>query len=240
MTKTAVMCNIPHAGLSVPDWAKVDFIVNESEINRFARFMVDLDVDKLFSFVPSTHKEVANISRIVVDVERYRNDENEPMAKLGMGVCYEKNEKGEQIRCVDSSRSQCLLEYDRYHLALQEKIDVLLEKAEKVMILDCHSFHDKMYYTGYHPSTFPDVCIGYNDNYSCPLDIREKIFSFFEKTGFSVAYNYPFSGTLIPEKFTNNSRVQGMMLELNRRVYEKNPTAVAHLCRKVYDILREQ
>lgn len=233
-----VICNIPHSGTNIPDWALRDFIIPLGKIRKIAEFMVDKEVDRLFSFVPEENKLTAEISRIVVDTERYRNDSDEPMESLGMGLFYTCDHKGNPIRKRGSTYEECLNIYDKYHRKLEGKTACCLEKTGRCTILDCHSFHDEMEYTGYQPESFPDVCIGFNEKE--PSEIVLKIKALFENEGYSVKLNLPFSGAILPLKYLSDNRVASVMLELNRRIYcgsKQDFRKISGLCEKAYRLL---
>jgi N-formylglutamate amidohydrolase len=89
-----------------------------------------------------------------------------------------------------------------------------------------------MYYTDFHPSSFPDVCIGVNDRVS---DEAQFVIDTFRTAGYSVKVNEPFSGALTPVKYSHDNRVVSIMIELNRRIYENALfDAVQNLCMKIY------
>lgn len=102
-------------------------------------------------------------------------------------------------------------------------------------MLDCHSFHDDMYYTDFPPASFPDICIGVNGMVGAEAQF---IVDTFQSAGYSVKVNEPFSGALTPLKYLHDTRVISIMIELNRRIYD-NPSfaTVQNLCRKIYGYL---
>lgn len=234
----SVICNIPHVGMEIPEWAMEDFIVSPEQIQKTAEFMVDKDVYELFLSVPLKCVHKTDISRLVVDTERYRSDADEPMAKLGMGLFYTHDHNGNLIRQKGSTYQKCLELYDEYHKELEDKVTAVLEKSDFCNILDCHSFHDGMEYTRYPTEDFPDVCIGFNDTKPSGDVLRIK--EVFEHAGYSVRLNAPFSGSIVPQKYLNDSRVHSVMLELNRRIYcgsEEEFNKVSWLCHEAYYIL---
>ena len=79
-----VVLNIPHSSTVVPEWAVKDILIPAPELSSLVDFMTDKDVDKIWDFVPNENKHVATVSRLVVDTERYRNDNDEAMALKGI------------------------------------------------------------------------------------------------------------------------------------------------------------
>jgi len=230
-----VVCNIPHAGMVVPDWALPDFCIALEEIHALADFMADKDVDKLYDFVPAENKNVATLSRIVLDMERFRNDEDEPMSRLGMGLFYTCDHLGNTIRRKGASFERCLSVYDAYHAELEAKVMRCLAENGSCVVLDCHSFHDAMAYTGYEPEEFPDVCVGFNEA-EAPEE-AEWVRALFERNGYQVKMNMPFSGSLVPLRYFGDPRVKTIMIELNRRIYchsAEDFEKCRRLCKEVY------
>ena len=236
----SIICNIPHSGMYIPEWAKQDFIISELQLKQFSEKMVDKDIDKIFSFISSENKIVQEISRVVVDMERYRNDKDEPMSKLGMGLFYEKDDLGNIIRIRRETYTKCLKIYDDYHAKLTNLVDEKLNIYDKCYILDCHSFHNGLTYTGYNTKNFPDVCIGFNEEH--PNKEILYIKKLFEKYGYIVALNMPFSGALVPLKHLNNPKVYSIMLELNRQVYnnDKKFYRVQNICKEIVEYLENE
>ena len=233
---TNIICNIPHASTNIPNWARKDIIISAEETEALSNFMVDKDIDKMWDFVPPENKQVATVSRLIVDTERYRNDKDEPMSQKGMGLYYTHTPEGKQFRLkTEDSYQKCLEIYDEYHKSLENKVSKRLEKYGKCIILDCHSFHDGMTYTGYDSIAFPDVCIGVNGE--VPLEAK-MIIETFKRGGCSVKLNSPFSGSLVPLKHLNDTQVVSVMIELNRRIYDNDSFSKLQLiCKEIYDKL---
>lgn len=230
-----VVLNIPHSSIVVPKWAVNDIIISDEELALLVDFMTDKDIDKLWNFVPGENKQVATVSRLVVDTERYRNDDDEVMSSKGMGLYYTHTPDGQQFRIrSEDAYSKCLSIYDEYHLSLERKVTKCLTEHSKCVILDCHSFHDDMNYTGYDPSTFPDVCVGVNGVVGLEAQL---VIDTFKSAGYTVKTNEPFAGSLVPLKYLNDTRVQSVMIELNRRIYDNNSfNLVNNLCKKYIKI----
>ena len=231
-----VILNIPHSSTAIPKWACDDIIIPNDELDSLVRFMVDKDVDKLWGFVSDENKQVATVSRLIIDTERYRNDNDEAMALKGMGLYYTHTPNSKQFRTrSEDTYAKCLAIYDEYHSSLEAKVTQSLTEHGECIVLDCHSFHDEMNYTGYHPSSFPDVCIGVNNGVDA---VSQFIIDTFKSAGYTVKVNEPFAGSIVPLKYLNDNRVQSVMIELNRRIYDNNSfDKVSGLCRKIYKCL---
>ena len=237
MNKT--ICNIPHSGNEVPDWALKDIIISREAFSDLAEFMIDKDIDKIWGFVPEEDKIIASYSRLILDIERFRNDADEPMSLKGMGLYYTHGPDGRQFRNKTSyAYKKCLEHYDAYHRALEKLVEERLERYGVCTILDCHSFHDRMNYTGYSPENFPDVCIGVNGD--CISPEIQIVIDAFSQNGYSIKVNEPFAGALVPLMYLDDRRVRSVMIELNRRIYDNADfERVKAICREIYSRLNK-
>ncbi len=189
-------------------------------------FMTDWYTDELFDsgLCPAVKAEV---SRLYCDVERFRNDEDEIMSRVGMGVCYTRDFDGEIMRDVPEKERQHILTryYDPYHRALEVLVETALEREESPLILDCHSFYpEPLSYEESNPCARqrPDICIG-TDNCHTPEKLTKRIRDYFTSLGYSVALNSPFSGSLVPSAYyRKDRRVKSVMIEINRKLYLMN------------------
>ena len=231
-----VILNIPHSSTVVPKWALRDIIIPTEELNELVDFMVDKDVDEIWEFVPNQNKVVASINRVVVDTERFTDDLKEPMASKGMGMFYTHTPDGKLFRIKKEEAYRKAIDiYNSYHKELEEKVETCLFECGKCVILDCHSFHDKMNYTNYDPSTFPDICIGTNGEIPTEAEI---VIKSFKSHGYTVKINEPFSGAIVPLKFIDNPQVISIMIELNRRIYDNTEfSKVQNICKEIYNKL---
>ena len=65
----------------------------------------------------------------------------------------------------------------------------------------------------------PDVCIG-TDAYHTPPQLADALAEAFTARGYSVAFNAPFAGALVPLRwYRREPRVRSVMIELNRGLY---------------------
>ena len=189
-------------------------------------FMTDWYTDELFDrgLGPAVKAEV---SRLYCDVERFRDDEKESMSRVGMGVCYTKDFDGEILRDVPPEEKKRILEryYDPYHRALTTLVGNALDKGERPLILDCHSFYpEPLPYEESNPDARhrPDISIG-TDDFHTPEKLTEKLTGYFTSLGYSVALNSPFSGSLVPlAYYRRDRRVKSVMIEINRKLYLMN------------------
>ena len=211
-----IILHIPHSSTSLPKAFKVSEGVSlERELQR----MTDWFTDELFDFREATQL-VFPYSRLYCDVERFRADEDESMAKKGMGVCYTRTSFGTKLREVSSKEKTFIKStiYDKHHKELEALVDMALYHHGKALIIDCHSFSNTPL-PHEDSKVRPDICIG-TDDFHTPSDLIEDLRSYFEEQELTVAINAPFSGTMVPLKhYRKDERVISVMIEINRKLY---------------------
>lgn len=211
-----MILHIPHSSIELPK----DFLVsNETDLAQEFQRMTDWYTDELFD-LPYATKIVFPLSRLYCDVERFRDDAKEVMAKKGMGVCYETNSFGKKLRNVSKDEKEHIKSkfYDKHHSLFTNAVNQELEQNGKAIIIDCHSFSNEPLP---HEENLarPDFCMGI-DSFHTPKNIVESINGFLENLGYRVAINEPFAGTIVPlEHYEKNKNVNSIMIEINRKLY---------------------
>jgi N-formylglutamate amidohydrolase len=214
--KKKLILHIPHSSTYVPEAFKVSEGVSlEKEFQR----MTDWYTDELFDF-DEAEKLIFPYSRLYCDVERFRSDRDETMARKGMGVCYTRTSYGTKLREVSSKEKVFIKSsiYDEHHKKLELLVAEELRMQGSALIIDCHSFSNTP--LPHEDSTVrPDICIG-TDSFHTPIELIEHLRDYFEQKGLTVAVNEPFAGTMVPLKFYGkNGRVKSIMIEVNRKLY---------------------
>jgi len=219
-----IILHIPHSSTNIP--LKEGFVVTEKLLNVEILKLTDWFTDDLFH----TSEEIiikANFSRIFCDPERFPDDNQEVMAKFGMGVLYEKSDDGIIIRSVNSELRDRILKdyYWKHHNKFSLAIKKQLEQFGKAMIIDCHSFSSKPLTRDLNKETQrPDFNIG-TDQYHTPQVLIDISKEFFSKKGYSLGIDWPYKGSIVPlEFYQQNANVQTIMLEINRKLYLNEPT----------------
>jgi len=211
-----MILHIPHSSTTLPDNFQVSEGVSlEKEFQR----MTDWFTGELFDS-PDAKKVVFPHSRLYCDVERFRDDEKEEMAKKGMGVCYSRSSFGDRLREVNEKEKSIIksTHYDEHHRRFTDLVAAELKENGSALIIDCHSFSDEVL-PHEESDVRPDICIGTND-FHTPVALLSKVHHYFEDQGYTVAVNQPFSGTIVPlEYYGKEQRVKSIMIEINRRLY---------------------
>ena len=218
-----IILHIPHAGTKLVKDFWDNVVIPKSNVLQFANAIADTKTDVLFG-CNRYSKIKFKYSRIFCDVEKFADDKKEEMSKFGMGVVYTHTNKGIKFANVSNEYRNYVLQnyYWPYHNKMCKIVDKCLQKGQKVIMLDCHSFGKDIIMYDDRKTDLPDICIGYNTNYNKTL-IRF-INDYFINLGYKVAVNYPYSGTMVPNSIISkpNTNFASVMLEINKDAYLKN------------------
>lgn len=243
-----VVFHIPHSSHSIPKKMRSQFLLTDEELENELIKMTDRYTEELFTSGFACTKVCAKVSRLVVDVERFTEDAEEPMSKVGMGAVYTKTSDQRILREVIFSRERqkLLKEYFfPHHHKLNKKVIQVIRKSSKVLIIDCHSFSSvPLLYEPNKNVDRPDICIG-TDPFHTPECITIAFVNAFREAGFTVKINEPYSGTIVPlEHYQKNPHVRSIIIEVNRKLYmneksgEKLPEFDA-VAQKIQEVILE-
>lgn len=242
--------HIPHSSLVIPEDYSGSFCVPEKVVKREQRRMTDAWCHELYHDTGLTDTYIINpVSRILCDVERFRDDKDEGNSKIGQGLMYTRGAFGRKIRDYDEElRSRILKDfYDPHHAALTAAVETALEEEGRCTILDGHSFNSLW------PPRLsclfrrPDFCIG-TDPFHTPDDLRDAFVKACRDNGYYVRVNTPYCGAITPIKhYGKDKRVVSIMVEVNRKLYMNEKTGeksagfekTAEMCRKLMKIAAE-
>lgn len=223
-----LLIHVPHSSTIIPKPDEADFLISRSDLSHELFRLTDWYTDELFGGNwPAELTAIAHVSRLVVDVERFRDDNDEPCSKFGMGATYTQTTTGETLRHLSNQRREELLKryYDPHHSALNQRTKKLLESHNSVMILDAHSYPTDPLPTQAGYNTTPEIGIG-TDPFHTPNEITEFTVNFFKSRGLYTAVNQPFNGTFVPSNYwRKDSRVSSIMIEVRRDLYLDEATA---------------
>lgn len=218
----SILFHIPHSSLKIPKKYWTICIKNRDYILKTNKFLSDYFVDKLAP--RKSNKLIFPYSRIFCDVEKFKDDAKEIMASKGMGVLYTKDCEN-VIAVINKNYKNKVIKsyYDKYHDMFNKTVTNLLNKYNKCLIIDLHSFSEEMVEKLFGAHDCPDICIGI-DSYYTSNELLEFTKNFFINSGYSVKINYPYSGTIIPNKYINRKecRLQSIMIEINKKIYLQN------------------
>lgn len=222
-----VVCNVPHAGIVIPEEFRSDFVLDQKDLDDEVLYMADNYTHFLYGELLYISSYItATLSRIVVDIERFPNEEDEPMSKVGMSSIYTRTSTGAILRTITKENRVALERiYREYHTTFTTLVSESLKNNNKAIILDCHSFPSvPRVYEPEQGFNRPDICIGV-DEYHTPQGLVDILKNNFETLGFSVKINSPFSGSIVPlSLYKKDTRVISVMIEVNRKLYMNEET----------------
>ena len=226
-----VFIHIPHDSTVIPPAELVDFVVSEEALMRELMRLTDWHTAALYAEgVPADEIVRAEVSRLLVDVERFADDRLERCAAVGMGATYVKTCAGNPLRELSAARRAELLDryYWPHHRRLDEAAAERLARFGRCVILDAHSFPTGQLPTQVGFSAPLEIGIGTQPGHTSPelLALAE---DFFRAHGFTVGVDIPFSGAIVPNRFFGKEpRVQSVMIEVRRDLYMDQGTCERH------------
>ena len=223
--------HVPHDSQLIPNNIRSQFSLSKEELEDELLKMTDHHTLALFARdVPSSQIVHSKVSRLVVDVERFADDTQESMSKVGMGVIYTRTHNGGELRSsINSVQRNDLLSkwYYPHHLALTQAVESSLQSYDKCLVIDCHSFPlIALPYENNNSADRPEICIGTN-TYHTPKKLSEGLIGYFSNQGVTVKQNTPFADALVPMPFyLKDKRVSSVMIEVRRDIYLNEDTAL--------------
>jgi len=219
-----VILHLPHDSTDVPEEVREQFLLNDHQLAHEIRVMTDMHTLELFAVGVPEHQVVRSpVSRLVIDVERFEQDDVEQMAARGMGVIYRVTHDLRPLRrpLFPHEREELLCRWYRpHHKLLSDAVDRVLEKFGQAFVIDAHSFPSKaLPYETDHTMIRPEICIG-TDSYHTTQEFVKSLKVEFQSSGFMTAVNTPFAGALVPDKhYRRDLRVKAVMIEVRRDLY---------------------
>ena len=221
----SMIVHLPHASDFIPPAYRQLFVLDKESLRQELLRMTDWYTDLLFSGVGVPLR--FPISRLVCDVERFRDPAQEPMAAQGMWICYTRTSSLEALKQWDVSHVRQILSryYDPHHRSLSALVAQELSQTGRALIVDGHSFSSRpLPYE--RDSLRPDICIG-TDAFHTPPSLQHWAHNHFAQRGYRVALNRPFSGAIVPLAYLGRQRcVYSIMIEINRSLYMQEDTGL--------------
>ena len=103
MPSPTCVVHVPHASRIIPSRYRDQFFLNDLELDQELVRMTDSFTDELFAMGADLAATVRHdVSRLLVDPERFEDDAAEPMAGRGMGVIYQRTSLQTPLRSAIS------------------------------------------------------------------------------------------------------------------------------------------
>lgn len=229
-----VVLHVPHDSTCVPAAVRGQFILDDCQLATELDRMTDHHTRALFAATtPASQVIRAPVSRLVVDVERFARDQDEPMAERGMGCVYTATSQCTPLRHrLDGAQREALIQayYQPHHERLEAAVARSLERYGQCLVIDCHSFPDVAlpYERAAADARRPDICIG-TDAFHTSDRLANAFVTAFASPGWQVGINDPFAGAIVPaSRYRRDGRVAAVMVEINRRLYLDGSGAMPH------------
>ena len=220
-----ILLHLPHNSTHLP--AEFEWNLDASTLNREIYRLVDHHTEALFQPIMDAGAYALrnDLCRLFFDPERFADPKKESMYDIGMGVFYTQTTEGVSFRPEDTTESyEQKIEryYNPYHNQFTNLVQGLLTRHGTVLIIDGHSYPKASLPYEQHPDApRPQIDIGTwtgseNHTFKSLIRITERTF---KQAGYTVEFNTPFKGSILPTPFIGDERVQTMMLEIRRDVY---------------------
>jgi N-formylglutamate deformylase len=182
--------HIPHASIAIPPEARQGLAVTDAELAIELLHMTDRYTEEIFERAVRQGDAVVEfpVSRLVVDPERFVDDDKEAMAARGMGVVCLRRHDGSPLR-ADLTQKAALVRdyYEPHHRLLDECVSQHLRTYGRAIIIDCHSFPSiRLPYELVQDQQRPEICIG-ADPVHTPEWLSAALVSALGRQGYSVS-----------------------------------------------------
>lgn len=142
-----VVLHVPHDSTEVPREVRDQFLLPDGLLTTEIDRMTDHHTLAMFADgLPPAQVVQAPVSRLVVDVERFVLDAEEPMAQRGHGVVYAVTSELHPLRrSLTAAEREALLSayYVPHHARLEQAVADVVAMHGRCLVLDCHSFPDR-------------------------------------------------------------------------------------------------
>lgn len=217
LIRESILIHVPHAGILIP--STTGYVADPDKIDDEIELLTDWDTDELFA-VDGIAQVVCPWSRVFCDVERLLKDE--PMEAKGMGFFYTHCDDGSPLReDIEGAKDIAESYYKIHHETLEYEIERRLFDHGSCHLIDAHSFPDIPCKRDQHQAhDRPDICLG-TVRSSTPNAIIDYYRNSFSRMGLKVQVDYPYKGTIVPTEYADDTRFTSIMIEINRKLYDK-------------------
>ena len=228
-SNSPLVISIPHSGTDIPQ--DIDSLCNLAA----KREHTDWALPELVAPLSETTL-VATVSRYIVDVNRFKPR----TGKATQPIIPRIDEVGNQLFTNYPSKQKQAdwLEryYTPYYLHLENLLNEKLEQHERVLLVDLHSYDDKLFNTS-------DIILGTRKKQTISPDTLEKLQFLFHEEGLTTQVDTPFSGGNIIASFGKQTRIEAVQIEVPYSLYLEghslHPERATTLQTKFQTIFRE-
>lgn len=204
-----LVIHVPHASTTIPPESRDQFTLSARALAAEARLSADLLTNELARAAwPDAVIVAAEVSRLVVDVERYADDGLEPMAAVGRGMIYTRTRSGRPLRRDLPAGERAVLKRAWYDPHWQR----LRAKAAGRIMIDLHSYPKRAWKVEPHPQAVrPEIDLGTTCGLT-PDSWVAALQSHFAESGYEVGLNTPYAGVV------DAGAAAAVMIEIRRDV----------------------
>lgn len=190
---TKLVIHVPHASTAIPEDVWSEFTVSRQNVEAEAVASADLYTGEMARQAwPQAEIFEAEVSLIVVDVERYDDDSRVEMAEDGRGVFYTCDHLLRPIRKTLSGtrREELLARHYRPHWKR------LQTQAANAILVDLHTYPVDPWPIERHAhGRRPEIDIGFSEGLT-PLSWIDALTEHFQQYGYEVGHNTPYVGVI--------------------------------------------
>ena len=204
-TNSPLVISIPHSGTDIPQ----DIVPLCNQTSK--REHTDWALPELVAPLLETTL-VATVSRYIVDVNRFKQrtgKATQPIIpridELGHQLFYNYPSKQKQVDWLERY-------YVPYYLHLEKLLNEKLERHERVLLVDLHSYDDKLFRTS-------DIIIGTRRKQTISEELLEQLQTLFHEEGLSTRVDTPFSGGNIIATFGKHPSIEAVQIEVPYSLY---------------------
>ncbi|MEV0455054.1 N-formylglutamate amidohydrolase [Catellatospora methionotrophica] len=229
-----VVLHVPHSSRRISGPARASIALDDTALLAELDAMTDAYTDLIAARAAAAARVrpwtfVNEWSRLVVDPERFPDDEREEMAAVGMGAVYTRTSSGQRLRPEDPPFARRLRDahFHPYAQGMTALVDERLAATGRAIVVDVHSYPARaLPYELHGDGPRPQVCLGTDGMHTPPWlrDAAAKAFA-----GYEVGFDSPFAGCYVPLKHHGaDERVSALMVELRRDGYQHAPGGEPH------------
>jgi N-formylglutamate amidohydrolase len=225
---SSLVVHVPHASTAIPDDVWPEFLVPQLAVKAEAGASADLYNDEMARQAwPDVKIVQAQVSRIVVDVERYDDDTKEEMAAVGRGALNTHDHNQIMIResLTEQRRKELLKRYYRPHWR------ELRAQAAGSILIDLHTYPAEPWSIERHAQgPRPEIDIGFTKGLTPPSWISA-LSQHFHQQGYGIGHNTPYAGVI------DAGAKAAVMIEIRRDIVGL-PNGADPKCKRLIDALR--
>ena len=200
-----LVISIPHSGTDIPQ--DIAPLCNRTS----KREHTDWALTELVTPLSETTL-VATVSRYIVDVNRFKPRNG----KATQPIIPRIDEKGNPLFYNYPSKQKQVDWLERYYTPYYHNLEKLLqqklEQHSKVLLIDLHSYDDKIFQTN-------DIILGTRKKQTISKAILEQLQILFHEEGLSTRVDTPFSGGNIIRTFGKHPCIEAVQIEVPYSLY---------------------